>query len=120
MATRRLVSRPTLARSLRSGKLRGCRPLRAYCAVRAHIAPSELGAATPTASHPRPWWAATFNFRTHPSMVGMVGAWVRATGGPLRAHGEVRAHLATGKFGTTTPTALHLRPSGRHFYAMGV
>jgi len=34
----------------------GRRPLRAYCEVRAHIAPSKLGAATPTAFHPRPSW----------------------------------------------------------------
>jgi hypothetical protein len=35
----------------------GRRPLRAYCEMPAHIAPSELGAATPTAFHPRPSWA---------------------------------------------------------------
>jgi hypothetical protein len=33
----------------------GCRPVRAYGEVRAHTAPSELGAATPTAM--RPSWA---------------------------------------------------------------
>jgi hypothetical protein len=32
----------------------GCRPVRAYGEVRAHIASSELGTATPTAFHPRP------------------------------------------------------------------
>jgi len=37
--------------------LRGRRPLRAYCDVRAHIAPCTLNAATPTAFHPRPSWA---------------------------------------------------------------
>src|SRR5580693_676222 len=57
MVTRRLVSRPTLARSPRSGKLRGCRPLRAYGEVRAYIAPGKLSAATPFPFHPRSRWA---------------------------------------------------------------
>ena len=34
-----------------------CGPLRAYREVRAHTAPSEIGAATPTAFHLRPSWA---------------------------------------------------------------
>jgi hypothetical protein len=34
----------------------GRRPLRAYCEVRAHIAPGKLSAATPTAFHPRSRW----------------------------------------------------------------
>jgi hypothetical protein len=38
--------------------VRGCRPLRAYREVRAHIAPRKLAAAAPTAFHPRSSWAA--------------------------------------------------------------
>jgi hypothetical protein len=41
--------------------IRGRRPLGACSEVRAHIAPGKLGAATPTAFHPRPSWAATLN-----------------------------------------------------------
>jgi hypothetical protein len=35
----------------------GRRPLRAYWEVRTHIDPGKLGAAAPTAFHPRPSWA---------------------------------------------------------------
>jgi hypothetical protein len=35
--------------------VRGCRPLRAYGEVRAVLTPGTLGAATPTAFHPRAW-----------------------------------------------------------------
>jgi hypothetical protein len=79
--------------------------------MRSHPARRKLFAAPPTAFHPRPRRAATLNFRTHPSMLGMVGARVRAAGGPLRAYREVRAHIPPRELNATTPTALHLRPS---------
>jgi hypothetical protein len=79
--------------------------------MRSHPARRKLFAAAPTAFHPRPRWAATFNFRALPSMVGMVGAWVGAAWGSLRAHGEVRAHIAPCKLGTATPAAFHPRSS---------
>jgi hypothetical protein len=41
----------------RSRSPEGCRPLGAQREVCAHIAPSKLGAAAPTAFHPRPSWA---------------------------------------------------------------
>jgi hypothetical protein len=44
----------------------GCRPLRAHCEVRAHIAPGKLSAATPAAFHPRTSWAATSTDVVHP------------------------------------------------------
>jgi hypothetical protein len=53
--TRHEEARRSIARLFFGGRVvRGCRPLRAYCEVRAHIAPGELGAAAPTAFHPRP------------------------------------------------------------------
>jgi hypothetical protein len=79
--------------------------------MRSHPARRKLFAAAPTAFHPRPRWAATFNFRALPSMVGMVGALVGAACGSLRAHGEVRAHIAPCKLGTATPAAFHPRSS---------
>jgi hypothetical protein len=74
--------------------------------MRPHPARRELLAATPTAFHPRPLWAATLNFRIPPSRVYVVG-----TCRPLRAYGEMRAHLAPSKLGAATPTAFHPRPS---------
>jgi hypothetical protein len=41
----------------------GCRPLRAYCEVAAHIAAGKLLAATPTAFHPWPLWVPSLAFR---------------------------------------------------------
>jgi hypothetical protein len=64
--------------------------LRAICEVRAHIAPGKLGAATPTAFHPRPRWAAA------PASGSPVGIWSEAAG-RLRPYCEVRAHIAPGK-----------------------
>jgi hypothetical protein len=46
------------ARPLPVHLVRGCGPLRAYGEVHSHIEPGKLGAAIPTASHPRPSWAA--------------------------------------------------------------
>src|ERR1700735_4453287 len=68
--------------------------------MRSHPARRKLGAATPTAFHIGPRWAATFNFR-----------WVGAAGGPLRAYCVVRAHIAPVGLSAATPTAFHTRAS---------
>jgi hypothetical protein len=49
--------------------VRGFRPRRAYGEVRVHLAPVEVGAATPAAQHPRPRWVSTLNLRERPSPV---------------------------------------------------
>jgi hypothetical protein len=83
----------------------GCRPLRASCEVRAQLRPSEL--APQPQSHlirgasGRP----PLGFRVPPSAVPVLGGCR-----PLRAYGEVRAHLTTGKLGATAPLARHPRP----------
>jgi hypothetical protein len=71
---------------------RGCRSLRAQGEVRAHLALGKLVAATPTAFHPRPRWSARFHFRIPRSAFYAVRGCR-----PLRANGEVRAHLGPGK-----------------------
>jgi hypothetical protein len=56
--------------------VRGRRPLRAYCEMRPHPAPSELLAAAPTAFHPRPRCASTLAFELLPRR----SAWSEAAG----------------------------------------
>src|SRR5580700_5444585 len=55
--------------AVRHSQILSFRPLRAYCEMRPHPARSELLAATPTAFHPRPLWAATLNLKAPPSPV---------------------------------------------------
>jgi len=69
--------------------------------MRSHLARRKLLAATPTAFHPRPRWAATFNFRTPAA----------GSRRPLGAYREVRAHVAPSKLGTAAPTAFHSPPT---------
>jgi hypothetical protein len=68
-----------------------------------------------------------FGAATHPHFIrGSVDvrAWLTGSsssvqiggGRPLPAHGEVRAHLATGEYGTAASTAFHLRPQTEESY----
>ena len=72
-------------------------------------------AATPAAFHSRSRWAATLNLRVPPSPVRVVRSCR-----PVRAYGDVRAHLATGDTGAAALTYLAHRelnaawPFARH------
>jgi hypothetical protein len=67
----------------------------------------ESGTAAPAAQHSPPLWAAPLNLQAAPS--------VHTAGGcrPLRAYGEVRAHIAPSKLGAATQPYGIQGPAGR-------
>jgi len=84
--------RPTLNLQARPSAVQlagGRGPLCAYCEMRAHPARCESGSPVPAAQHSTARWATTLGFRVPPSSVHLVRG-----RRPLRAEGEVRAHVA--------------------------
>ncbi len=74
-----------------------------FVAKCAHPARRGPGAAAPAAQHSPPGGCPRLAFEL-PSVP------VLGTCRPLRAYGEVRAHIAPGKLSAATPTAGHARP----------
>ncbi len=91
-------------------RLRGGRWPFAHIAKCPHILPSKLGAATPTASHPRPSGRPRLTFRRPFSSPAPVGQRL-----PAACAGQKCAHILRPVLSAANPAALHPRRCGRQF-----